>query len=1754
MWPRVFSYRVCVRRLLFLLLCRQISAQTNCDRQPLPVCGSNQFVRCENGKLSCIDCTNQIPSNSIYFSAIMATDRVTCSFTTCSPGSYANSPKDLTCTQCPILFPLPPNARWRTTADTPLLFCLYECNDGYYMSWFDCIACPLPYDAVPLPGLPWGSTNDPGCRNFGCKPGTYLQGPHCSPCPTDTYRNSISKAGCTNCYAAGQTNGAQQCSTGFYAMLSKTDCSLMVCDECNAVSNSFFVLENGLSAGGEHQCYTRECPPAKPGTQLTGCGGWDTGILNECVDLLIWNPSGDAFDNTLLIGPPRYYVNGCETAACAPCTEPNRYNALCPAQNAVSLSAGNCDTTCVPPNINNGYYTVREADAPPVANNVTCPFVCNLGYYAPSKNASVGCVPCPTSDQCPIGKYLPGCCEPYQTLKDCLDFKCRTCEPYGPLTTSMFTWRQSYRSVGGAQSCRYECNAGFFKPENIKTCTLCSNANCPIGYVRVGECLIASGATVDSTCVACNSVLNANLTSFGRTWNNQSSCDFTCNAGYFATSGRCVPWTPSPASPCTPINTMYWGGGTAWRDHYCATCPNPPARNDGVVYLNGIPCSWTCGGGYALGVDASCTQCQQGTFKNFVGPGPCAVCPEGTYQNNRQATQCLALPANSRRVGSGFECLPSFRLDLFAPSTCTACVAGASNLSEAIRLSNMLDATWDTNCAITAFTCNLGHYRAINPLPSCVLCPNVNNALPGGSTMRPVAVCGAYPSCPSVQDEITTACPPTTTGCVSGFYPQAYRPSNDSREVAIRCEPCVDEICPAGKTQAACQGSTVNQCRECTGRLGDLQVWTATTCNITCVYGYFFDAGSKTCTACLKGKYQPLAIGLGCVDCGTGTYAPINGMSTCNTCPAGTYASNGFGPIASGAIQCDPCAQGKFGDQGGRSTCATCTSTKTYAPSVGLTACSPCPAETPNSVSDRSACVPPSPPSCPAGFFLFNTTTCVGCPEGTYCAAGVTVPTICPAGTPPAPRLSGAVSDCSITKHVAGRRILGSAPAPCPANTTTYGRTGATSAAWCYPKPGFYGAPGAAATPCPYDMYCPTPAFSAIACPPIAPFGPFMSTSSANCTPTMRPPCRPGYFMLWNEMGGGTLCRQCTSGSYCPGHVLRDGTPVAALTPSGSNILACPTPNPSGMWYSPPGAHRLEDCVAKPITVTKQVECFERSGATDGSYSLTDKTQCRANMGCYWLPGDTEAVASCPLNHYCPSFATEPTPCKTATSCAPGHKIIKEPCKCTSGFCQCGNADYPTCEPCTGISIANPAYWSSNQSECAVCCPSNHKMLQSNQNGNTAYSCESINPSTCPSGEYMPSTPACASVAARCQSCTNFSASGMVPMQSHASRFDIDACQYACAQGRCRTGLATFPLTWSDANAFECILAGPGTYATSQGVCLPCPTGTYMATSGATACLVCPPGSSNGTTTACVCAPNTFVRYTADLRQSCVACPIGMVWNATLGSCATCAPGTTWAPLDVMAQNTPCGAGAYRPTPRSACVACDLGTYMSSSSLAEGATACVACPPGTYAGTRGATACTQCGDKQYSSVSGASGCRPCMGLGTFSVWHNGTRCTCAAGEYLQNNMFCVSCNCSVSNSRVVGCATPGDDAFVCECAVGFTGDGAQRCERCAAQNSSDCRCNRGTYFANGTCRPCRSTCPGMATLNAPCPSGSLVDTTRCVCPYGWYFRWNDCYPCSRCVPNAKRSILCSLGATTDSTRCECPVGQYGNGITCASIA
>ena len=896
-----------------------------------------------------------------------------------------------------------------------------------------------------------GATACIGCP--GCPTGQYVTVVcggstlgSCAACGVGTYPVSTTAMVCTTCQET--CSSGTGCAAGFYACVPQ----FTVCTACaiGTFSTGIGMLDS-VEMGGTYSFSSLATNADCQTPALDAEGGWcpanalrswiqlDLGQTQtvkgvimqgrataaEWVTSFTLSYSLDAVLWTALATPLTGNVDSySRVLAVAPCTArylqltPTAYNQWPSLRWAALVQLVPC-STCLPGKYSQAINvstclqcaTVLKAHAD---FTVGCSWQCNVGYY----NASSGCTQCSNSSACLAGQFRPPCTDGLTNTQGCTGL----CTNRAQHSQALYLGPSTDNTATG---CPWGCNAGFYKDSMVVSCTAC--AICGTGKYLTFSCSTPTdlAIAVGPTCAACTlPSLQAIATGPGTQPSNASSCPFTCNAGYWGPT--CQAWTAT----CTL--GYLWGAGTSTSDATCTACPYQGLPAYSFSAQN--QCSFTCGVGYEL-FNGICQQCKAGFYKNTSAAIPCVQCGAATYQNSPGSPSCLSVPLNAINTANftNFACNGGYMRVLAAPPTtltdsCGTCPSNPVN--------NSLSMGW-SGCTLVSLSCASGYYRNWTQ-GKCLACQN-----PSNSAVAPFNASSFCASCTTVlpAQDMLVGCP---FACNSGYFGSS-------------CTRCASASCSAGLFAQLCSGgATSDTCTTCPYQLtATCQMWVAQ-CQWQCLAGYSLGVNNSTCAACSVGKYKTgvgnqscsscaagayAASTISCVGCAAGTYTDTPLATVCIPCPSGKYqtavgslsCSNcAGGSYAATTVSCCDCAAGTYNDGlgpatactacqlgriaalGGASACQACTVSWPHQFASTSTLCAQCPWSTPFS-ANGSACGT-QPPPCAAGYYVpYSGTTCLLCPQGTFCAAGQP-PAFCPGPYSAVPSVSAA--DCISTEFL----------------------------------------------------------------------------------------------------------------------------------------------------------------------------------------------------------------------------------------------------------------------------------------------------------------------------------------------------------------------------------------------------------------------------------------------------------------------------------------------------------------------------------------------------------------------------------------------------------------------------------------------------------------------------------------------------------------------------------------------------------------
>ena len=824
------------------------------------------------------------------------------------------------------------------------------CNTGYYLN--GCGTDQLTYFSSPGICTACGSCNAGQYRIScsGMNPGA------CTPCDTSLCSSGQYLSGCSGT-SAGSCRTCSTCNAGQYlsGCSGTSSGSCIACATCNA--GQYLAGCSGTSPGSCQACTT-----CNTGFYLSGCSRQSAGTCTDCISC----STGQ-------------YLSGCGNTQQGSCLN-------CPAGKT---SMGGKIESCT---------ACTETIPSSIAQFVSlCEWKCNAGYY---KDTSTTCVSCTPSSTCNAGEYKPPCTDGIN------DQTCTACTNKIQDTNAVYLGPSNDHS----NNCVWGCNAGFYRRSSPlpETCSQCL-ITCGVGYYPKSNCYIQSTYLPSDApqCKPCALLLsNYYFTTNGKP-NEESSCNFTCNSGYFlkidieSKLKQCSLCTPNKICPdgqeLIPCNST--------SDAVCGTCP-PLDISIGNYKYETNKCLYGCKEGYEKIVNI-CSACIAGKYKtvgqNYIYSA-CIVCPSGNYQASTAQSACKEVPKNgaANTWKSEFTCNGGyFRVEGSTTDTTPTCEICEKNNVQYLSQANNVQWSTSASCSIASFSCNAGYYRDWTYV-GCQPCPS---SIPLNSVAVMISACAL---CTNTDPKLDRKryCP---YQCNNGYY------SSLTEDYA--CIKCSAITCNSGLYVQPCSGgATSDSCMTCTYQLKSFQEWTyAAACEWHCSIGYSLVSADLTCQQCSPGKYKTSTGNQACTESLPGSYS-VSPLSVLQ-CDKGTF-SNTYSSTA-----CTPCDKGTYMPNSGASVCLKCVDRGTYPTSIssvlGATTCTLCTALTPYA-ADGITCTLPRPP-CPPGFYYSfaslqsNTQQCELCPMGTYCSTAGASPSICPFAKPYSVVPAVSIANCTAT-------------------------------------------------------------------------------------------------------------------------------------------------------------------------------------------------------------------------------------------------------------------------------------------------------------------------------------------------------------------------------------------------------------------------------------------------------------------------------------------------------------------------------------------------------------------------------------------------------------------------------------------------------------------------------------------------------------------------------------------------------------------
>ena len=479
--------------------------------------------------------------------------------------------------------------------------------------------------------------------------------------------------------------------------------------------------------------------------------------------------------------------------------------------------------------------------------------------------------------------------------------------------------------------------------------------------------------------------------------------------------------------------------------------------------------------------------------------------------------------------------------------------------------------------------------------------------------------------------------------------------------------------CPANSLTLAAGATSILNCTAIAGAYGT----NGQACTL-CPAGTYSSAvgatTSATCTSCQAGQYSTATGATApCMACPVGQYCATLGTApaACTSAPANSYYTSTATTASGCSWICNP------GYYQSASTCVACpVGSWCYA---GVQNTCPTNANSVALASDQNQCL------CKAGYFgngsATGTSPCPQCNAGSYCPGGNTNLSIaCPANSTSSPG-SNLLSQCYCPPGYQGSN--GSTCALCPAGTicssgslsacpaNTIAPEGSSSLAACVANPGFYQlTAGGSAFQCPANSYC-TGGLNNVQCTANA-VSPVQSISSSACY------CDRGYQGVNNAP-----CVACAAGTWCWTGILNNCPASSNSAPLSSYMTNC-TCNPG---YSGPDGGPCVACLAgqqKPTQGTAVcqacgIQAYAPSPATP---TCTPATQCPGGKYAspVYTPTSDNVCVNCLADSFCTGNALTPCP---SPAVAPVASRNYTACRCPQGtFGVISSAASATCTTC----------------------------------------------------------------------------------------------------------------------------------------------------------------------------------------------------------------------------------------------------------------------------------------------------------------------------------------------------------------------------------------------------------------------------------------------------------------------------------------
>jgi len=309
---------------------------------------------------------------------------------------------------------------------------------------------------------------------------------------------------------------------------------------------------------------------------------------------------------------------------------------------------------------------------------------------------------------------------------------------------------------------------------------------------------------------------------------------------------------------------------------------------------------------------------------------------------------------------------------------------------------SLVNETLAGTMCVACTVCSVGQFGVCNSSASvCVPCPLGQSSVSPGATSCVPCAAGRY----GLSTGVCVACP-------IGSY---------SAPGATACINCSAGMFLSAGICRSCGGGTYSiggttSCLACSNLIGNATYsadpgTNSTSCSFVCRPGFNYVQVYGVCSPCAIGQWS-LAGATVCSDClvlpDNATFSGVgtNATNCPFACDAGFRRAAGCIPCPAGtrmlAGACISCPAASF-SSAAATVCAACTSG--YYSLVAASACTSCPNQSPYSIFIGRSTSSNCPFYCAAGAYMFRSTACLPCVNGTYSVTGSTVCANCSTGT-----------------------------------------------------------------------------------------------------------------------------------------------------------------------------------------------------------------------------------------------------------------------------------------------------------------------------------------------------------------------------------------------------------------------------------------------------------------------------------------------------------------------------------------------------------------------------------------------------------------------------------------------------------------------------------------------------------------------------------------------------------------------------------